>query len=210
MTFLNGNSNDNGGNVAISGGGNHRIIDSSFRNGVSGDRGGNLFLEGSAMVIIEGSTFLDGMATEGGGGLAVEGLSNVEIVMSDFTGNMAPQGAGFYSTAIDPNADGQMIIIEGVTFEANAAEVGGGFLVEMLGQMPSLAILNSVFNDNTANEVAGAGAIVQFLDDLELVLSGNSGSGNMAVSLCPDLLGVFEGQNLPTCIAVDGGVPDGP
>jgi hypothetical protein len=206
VIFLDGVSTVQGGNVGIFGSGNHRIINSSFRNGASTTRGGNLYVSTNGTVTIENSSFLDGTADLGGGGLAVEAASAVTVMNSDFMGNMGPEGGGFYSTKKSPSGAGQMITIMDSSFIGNSAEVGGGFLVTQLGTMPTLSILSTEFTDNTAS-VAGTGAIVEFLDNLMLILKDNTGTGNVADQLCDGFLGVYSNSTEPVCIPTTENFP---
>jgi len=110
----------------------------------------------------------------------------------------------------NPVASGMMITIEGSRFFGNSGAVGGGFMVSLLGIMPSLAIMNTEFSDNSSDFNGAVGAIADFLDNLELDLSGNYGDGNIADApqFCNDFAAV-DNPNVdePTCIDVDEDFP---
>jgi hypothetical protein len=202
VTFLNGASSGSGGNVAVTGGGSISIISSSFRNGVTERSGGNLYVDTSGTVYIESSSFVTGTAGDVGGGLAIERASAVVISSSIFIGNVATEGGGFATTKSSHGRTGQSVTIDRSFFLGNAAEVGGGLLTSELGQLPELVILNTEFSGNTATSAGGAAAIVDFLDNLNLTLTNNDGSGNVGVVLCTDFLtAASQSANSPTCIA---------
>lgn len=194
----------NGGNVAIEADGDHIIRNCEFVNGETDDIGGNLFVMTTGTLTIEGTSFLDGVATLAGGGLAVLDASQVTIRDSEFIGNDSTEGGGLYSSVSDLlTSQSQDLIIENTTFRRNTADLGAGFLVSSLGDLPSLSVLNNVFSDNTANEGGGAGAILVFLEEIDLSLNGNSGSANTGTLVCPDFLAVSSSSNDPVCLAVD-------
>jgi hypothetical protein len=203
VTFLNGASSASGGNVAVTGGGSISIISSSFRNGVTERSGGNLFVRTSGSVLIDGTSFVTGTAGDVGGGLAIEQASAVVIVDSIFIGNVATEGGGFATTYKGSRGrPGQAVTIDGSFFLGNAADVGGGLLASDLGHLPELVIMNTEFSGNTATSAAGAGAIVDFLDNLELTLKNNNGNGNVGVVLCTDFLtAASQSSDSPICIA---------
>jgi hypothetical protein len=213
IEFLNGKSGDvGGGNVRIVGSGNHRIIDSTFRNGQSNTLGGNLYVETDGNLEIRGSSFIDGRAVNGtGGGLAVNYATTVSIANSNFIGNEALDGGGFYSLGEDSvfqRDDGQVLVVTNSAFNANnAARLGGGFVVSSLGDLPSLEILNTEFSQNTAGNAAAAGAIVEFLTNIDLVLSNNFGTGNVDASNLCDGFGTAESSTQPKCLAVNENYP---
>jgi hypothetical protein len=213
IEFLNGKSGDvGGGNVRVVGGGNHRIIDSTFRNGQSNKLGGNLYVETDGNLEIRGSSFIDGRVVNGtGGGLSVNYATSISIANSNFIGNEALDGGGFYSLGEDSifqRGDGQVIVIRNSAFKANsAARLGGGFVVSALGDIPSLEILNTEFSQNTAVSAAAAGAIVEFLTDMDLVLSNNFGTGNVDSSNLCDGFGTAESSTQPVCLSVDENYP---
>jgi hypothetical protein len=211
ITFLDGSSGSfSGGNVGIFGNGNHRILNCSFQNGQTNTLGGNLYVQTDGNVEIRDSSFVAGTSTQGsGGGLAVQNADLVSIFNSQFIGNNAPEGGGFYSSRGALNAQGQQILIRDSVFQTNLARVGGGFLVTALGLLPKLEILNTEFVDNTAENIAGAGAIVDFLDNLNLTLNNNSGSGNTDGSnTCGDITAVASrNSSVPLCIGVNETYP---
>ena len=182
LTFANGISDTNGGNVGIFGGGNNIVVNSAFENGAADRSGGNLFVESAGSIRIENSVFMDGIATESGGGVSIRLASTVTIIGSTFTANAAGEGGALSSSRVDPSSDGQVIFIDDSLFDGNAAEVGGALAVTTLGQNPTLMIMNSVFTDNFANTTAGIGAIIEFLDNLELTLDSNTATGNFGGS----------------------------
>ena len=205
LTFLNGISDTNGGNVGIFGGGSHIVVDSTFQFGAADRSGGNLYVESTGSIRIENSVFSDGIAAVNGGGVSIRQASTVTIIGSTFTANAAGEGGGLSSTRDDPAADGQVILIDDTTFDGNAAEVGGAIAVTSLGQNPTLMIMNSVFTDNFANTTAGIGAIIEFLDNLEFTLEGNTASGNFGGSdpatMCDGFLAVTDvTADVPLCI----------
>lgn len=202
ITFMDGESARNGGNVEIIGAGNHRIIGSSFRNGISDMSGGNLFINTPGTVTVEGSSFIDGTANIGGGGLAVQGASAITVLTSEFMGNMAPQGGAYYSTRGSDVSTGQMITIANSEFIGNSGDIGGALLVSELGDMPTLSILNTEFTENTAMIDAGVGAIGEYLDNLKLVLQNTRGRDNVGGPLCNGFA-IFESMEAePKCIEI--------
>ena len=213
LAFLNGISDTNGGNVGIFGAGNNVVVDSTFENGAAARSGGNLFVESQGGSIrIENSVFVDGVASEDGGGVAIRLASTVNIIGSTFTANAASNGGGLSSSRDDPSADGQIILIDDTAFDGNAAEVGGALAVTVLGQSPKLMVVNSLFTDNFGNTTAGVGAIIEFLDNLELTLEGNTGSGNIGGSnpatRCDGFLTIENvTSDSPLCIQTDENFP---
>ena len=111
-------------------------------------------------------------------------------------------GGGFFSVLQNSSDFGQVIVIDNTDFTANTAAIGGGFFVTQLGTLPRLSILNSDFSGNIGTDAAGAGAVAVGLDDLKLVISGGSGTGNLA-PICPDILGFFQNSTQPFCVAVN-------
>jgi hypothetical protein len=211
ITFLDGSSGTfAGGNVGIFGNGIHRILNCSFQNGQTNTLGGNLYVQTDGTVEIRDSSFIAGTSTQGsGGGLAVQSADNVSIFNSQFIGNNAPEGGGFYSSRGAPNAQGQQIVIRDSVFRTNLARVGGGFIVTALGTLPKLEMINTEFVDNTAEWIAGAGAIADFLDNVDLILSDNFGSGNTdGFNQCGDFTAVgTSNSSVPICIGVDEDYP---
>lgn len=211
LMFMNGFADDNGGNVFISGDGKHRLINSTFSGGFADSHGGNVHIDTDGTVIVESSTFLDGTAGEddgsSGGGLSVVGASGVTIIESTFIGNIAPEGGGFSSRARDAKSKGQVISIENSVFQANAASYGGAFVVVELGVSPSLFVLDSLFEDNTADSAGAISSIDSFLENTELVLENNQGSGNVGVA-CSGFR-AFQSASVsdPICIEVNENFP---
>ena len=205
VTFINGASTSNGGNVAVTGGGSIRIINSSFRNGVTERSGGNLYVRTSGSVSIENSYFATGAASDFGGGVAIASASMVSIIASLFLGNVATDGGGLSLTKDSHGSTGQVALIQDSIFLGNAAEVGGGFWASELGQLPALNILNSEFSGNTASVAAGAGAIVDSLDNLDLTLMSNMGSRNIGAEICEDFIAAD--SDIITCITANETFP---
>ena len=129
-----------GGNVKIVSEGGFATIVDCTFQGGSAVLGGNLFLD-STNARVTGCSFSDGSASSAGGGMFV-----------------SRRHANDY-------------VIEDSEFNNNSAGTGGGLTVStMLGDLPSLSVLNSSFNDN----VGGAAYISHTITRLD----GNSGSGN--------------------------------
>lgn len=204
------NAGGDGGNVFIRGFGDpHRVVGCRFENGQS-QRGGNLYVQTTGTLVVRDSVFVNGSAATIGGGLAVNRSVDVRILRSTFSENSAgEEGGGFYTTRLDQTGNtGQAISIEESSFEANAASVGGGYAISELGAMPELSILNTQFNDNTATELGGAGAFVEFLEGLTISFQSNSGSGNNDKSgTCPDFFVIDGGTGMTMCVAVGENFP---
>jgi len=135
---------------------------------------------------------------------------DVQISRSTFSGNSAgEEGGGFYTTRLDPTGDvGQVISIRESSFEANEANVGGGCAISELGIMPALSILDTKFNDNSAAELGGAGALVKFLEGLTVSFQSNSGSGNNdETGTCSDFFIIQGETGMSMCVAVGDNFP---
>lgn len=202
ITFENGVSDVFfGGNVAIDADGEIVIRNSVLRNGVAPQIGGNAFVQTRGNLLIENSVFANGRAGDAGGALYVLNARSVTVRNSFFTSNSAAGGTGgaFFSVMENATDVGQDIVFENVEFNNNEASIGGAFFVTQLGSLPSLAILNTVFTDNTGTDAAGAGAIADSLDNLSLTVTASTGTRNIA-PVCNDLLGFFDASVQPFCI----------
>jgi hypothetical protein len=209
LTFENGVSDlFFGGNVAIDGTGDHFVVGCNFRNGSATRLGGNLFVQTNGTLTVEDSSFVDGTAGESGGGIYVLNARNVSLHNSTFVRNTATDGTGGGLFTVLENATdyGQNILLEDSTFVANKATIGGGFFVTQLGILPRLAILNSVFDSNVGSDAAGAGAIAESLDNLNLTISGTVGVNNTS-PVCRDILGFFDASVQPLCISASDPYP---
>jgi len=202
LTFLDGQAEVFfGGNVAIDAGGDHFILGCTFQNGSASEIGGNLFVQTTGTLTVLESSFVGGQAGEAGGGLYVLNAQAVTVRNSDFTNNSAPggTGGGFFSVLESASSPGQDITFDGTTFSGNSASIGGGFFVTQLGQLPTLNIINTSFSSNTGKDAAGAGAIAESLDNLQLTLTDSTATGNVA-GVCTDLLGFFDSSTEPVCV----------
>lgn len=128
-----------------------------FRNGESNQFGGNVAVDTSGTLSIVNSTFSGGQAVTSGAGLYVLNARMINVTDSVFENNTVTlqdsTGGGLFSAISDSTADySQQINIQGTTFEANTADLGGGFFVTQLGSLPSVRILESVFDNNTARQ----------------------------------------------------------
>jgi hypothetical protein len=164
--------------------GDHRIIGCEFRNGecdrgFSGDYGGNVFIKTSGSVLLQRSSFINGTGL--GGGVAVWDAPVFSTDQCLFEGN---SGAGVFSGNLDAalRDPGQNITFNNTSFINNEGDYGGGFLASGFGTMPSLAVLNCVFEGNTASVDGGAGSAFPDTNELELRLFNNIGNGNVAVA----------------------------
>jgi hypothetical protein len=61
-----------------------------------------------------------------------------------------------------------------------------------------LDVLNCTFDDNDGRQAAGAAAIAQSLDDMDLRITGTTGRGNVA-PICADFLGFYDNSTEPEC-----------
>ena len=192
IVFLNGiargqgnvqfENNACGGNVVVDGGGDHRIIGCEFHNGTcdpgfGGRYGGNVFIKTSGSVQLQRSSFING--TGFGGGVAVWDAPVFTTDNCLFEGNI---GAGVFSGNLDDalRDPGQKITFNNTSFINNQGDYGGGFLASGFGSMPSLAVLNCVFEGNTATVDGGAGSAVPDRNELDLRLFNNIGNDNVA------------------------------
>lgn len=208
ITFVNGDANGGlGGNVAITGSGVHRIVDSIFRNGEA-ENGGNLGIESNnSQVVIERSSFQGGDASERGGSVYIEGAVDVLVNTVEFSENTASEGGALYSSlGTSLSGVSQTLSITASSFTDNEAILAGGVYVENLGSSPSMSITLTTFNNNSAESIGGAGAIVEFLEDIDLALSGNTGSGNTA-NICNDFVSFQQTSQEPVCIGASDSLP---
>ena len=191
VTYRAGRNEENGGNIFISGPGNHQLTSSTFIGGATNATGGNAYIETDGSVLILSSTFIEGSAASSGGGLMIDGAATVGVILSTFDDNEAPEGAGLFITRGDANLVGQQILMEDSVFSNNNGVVGGGLMVSELGTMPSLAILDSQFIGNfvgpgtssvgpVTGGVAASAMIFDPVSNLNLILTGNTGSSNIA------------------------------
>lgn len=190
-----------GGNVFIDGDGDHYVENCVFRNGTANNLGGNLFVQTRGSITVEGSTFEDGQVEVAGGGMYIFNAEEAVIRGSQFISNNADMtGGGLFSTLQENTTDySQTLTIQNTLFRSNTATVGGGFFVTGLGPDPILNLLNSDFESNSGSDAAGAGAIGDSLDVLDLTVTSSSGSMNTG-PVCPELLGFFDGAALPQCL----------
>jgi hypothetical protein len=205
---MGGTSDANGGNVIITGAGTHRIINTTISGGQASGDGGNVYIETDGTVRVEGSSFVDGTSSQGGG-LAIVGAGGVEIVETAFIGNMASQGGGFFTKVFTEQDAGQLLVIDSSRFIGNSAATGpgGGFLIDVLGQMPSVAILASEFTDNSAKIDGAAGLLVPFLQDTDFTLESNTGSNNVGGPCVGFLAKESPATANFTCLAVTDSYP---
>jgi hypothetical protein len=188
IVFLNGvgrgqgnaqfDGNACGGNVVVDGDGDHRIIGCEFYNGTcnGGGYGGNVFIKTSGSIRLQRSSFING--TGYGGGVAVWDAPVFTTDQCLFEGN---SNAGVFSGNLDAalRNPGQNITFNNTSFINNEGDYGGGFLASGFGTMPSLAVLNCVFEGNKASQGA-AGSAFPDLNELDLRLFNNSGNDNVA------------------------------
>jgi hypothetical protein len=169
-----------GGNVVVDGDGDHRIIGCEFHNGTCGQGfgyGGNIFIKTSGSVRLQQSSFING--TGFGGGVAVWDAPVFSTDHCLFEGNT---GAGVFSGNLDAalRDPGQNITFNNTSFINNEGDYGGGFLASGFGTLPSLAVLNCVFEGNTASVDGGAGSAFPDRNELDLRLFNNTGNDNVA------------------------------
>ena len=125
----------------------------TFENNQSGASGGAGFFLGNGMlnhspneILISNCEFTDNGSAGAGGGFR---LSNhgFTILNSTFEDNTGSFGAGFLSQGTATSTDSVSVVIDGSTFDGNAAGVsGGGFYL----QNQVATITNTTFNDNLA------------------------------------------------------------
>jgi len=170
-----------------------------------------VYIRSTGEILITGSSFIDGRATTLGGGLRLDGATQLTLDGSlrygpnVFRGNTAgTDGGGFYTTREVQAADkGQVITIQDTVFDMNSANRGGGFAVSVLGNLPSLTVLQTEFTNNAATDSGGAMALVAEIPGLTVSLENNTGSGNTAgPELCPDYL-IYSAAGQLGCVAVD-------
>jgi hypothetical protein len=171
-----------GGNVVVDGNGDHRIIGCEFRNGscdrgFGGSYGGNVFIKTSGSVSLKRSSFINGTGI--GGGVAVWDAPVFSTDHCLFEGN---SGAGVFSGNLDAEVrePGQSITFDSTSFINNEGDYGGGFLASGFGTMPSLLVVNCVFEGNTASVDGGAGSVFPDKDEVYLRLFNNTGNDNVA------------------------------
>lgn len=211
VEVLTGNTRDanaGGGNLCLLGEGNH-LISNCFFGGAYGERpldddpsffyrgiGGNVFIRTSGKVTIQQSTFERGIAQLGGGAA----IDATHLVVEDtmFRGNLNTGLFSYLAWELRGNPItrlSQTIELRRTTFFLNRGDYGGGFLATALGSLPSLSIVDCIFEKNEASGNGGAGAV--FPDEgvfASLQLMGNTGEDNYvstATSLqdtCSDLL----------------------
>ena len=173
---------EDGGNVAIVGRGDHRIVDCVFSDGFSDQFGGNLFVKNADRCHISGSTFQFGNANYGGGA-AFEDTVLVNIEDTVFDNNTGQDGGGGVFVSLAEltvcTSVRQVTSFSRVVFAANFADYGAGFLESSIGTMPRLIVEDSLFFLNEANQLGGAGAVFQYNDDLIVRLSNNEGLDNI-------------------------------
>ena len=181
ISFFDGVSDTDGGNVAITGGGEHKIIRCEFHDGRSTLNGGNLFVSDSSRVSIERSSFLRGDAAFGGGGVAVRDVVDFTTQDCVFEKNSATDGGGVIvsSAKLEP-AMLQSVAITGAIFAENNAEVGGGLLLTNIWEGSEFILEQSSFFGNFASSEGPVGAIYHYSDDIEFSMAKNFGVGNLA------------------------------
>ena len=135
--------------------------------------GGGLFNWDTTSVI--NSTFSNNQTTgNGGGGIYNQG-SMLTVTGSEFSGNTADFGGGI--ATVDYAA-----IVSNSVFSANTALLasgGGGIYAQ--GSRTTLAITNSIFDGNLANNVNGSGGgLTVSADILTATVTGSTFSGNSA------------------------------
>lgn len=215
ISFLNGNSGSvGGGNVRLVGSGDHQLNDCRLVDGTTDRFGGNLYVDAglSGSISLFNSSFSNGSANRAGGGVFVEKSGVVTVSNSHFTNNHAESVGGLY-TGTSTNYDPQDVLIESSSFTGNTANrLAAGFYMGFttaLGDLSTLSILNTSFDDNIVIDAdqwsyssGGAGTIgaQESLKSVDVVLSGNSGSGNSAV--CDGFLIRMPGSETD-CVAVD-------
>lgn len=189
------------------------IINSTFIGGI----GGNLLagaykdkIYNNATVQIKGSKFI---GAEGKGGAVVAASGSVNVTDCQFENNKeGADGGGLSVVSGGPLPS----MIEENTFISNEGIVAGGLSVPTyIGSLPSLYVLNNVFEDNIASvptsgsRTWGGGAVYVNVPSWvnEVTLSGNQGSGNSnanGASTCGDIsLRLPTDSNNPICAVVD-------
>ncbi|KAL3917645.1 MAG: hypothetical protein SGILL_004617, partial [Bacillariaceae sp.] len=161
--------NGGGANFQYSGAGPLNVIDSELRDGSCGSEGGNLYAEAR-----NGDVYLKGSRFDGGdgwlvGGALVYDARDTYVIDCEFL-NSRGSGLGRYL------GSGRSLNVNSSKFVNNVAEYGGMF-VSHFGDMPKIAVWNTIFEDNTGSEVGGAfsytgGPLSRF------EWTGNAGQGN--------------------------------
>ena len=218
-TFVGGNATD-GGNLHV------RATGSPFWSGVHSDNavtivnstfvggiGGNLDVSATksdgkgASVQISGSEFIDSV---GKGGAIVSATGSANITNCRFEANKGGQyGGGLTVVAGGPLPS----VIQENIFTSNEGEEAGGLSVPTwMGSLPSLHVLNNVFEDNAAiipywsgKEWSGGAAYIAEGIIKEALVSGNQGSGNSNDNgPCADISLRLRGDiNNPICVSTD-------
>ncbi|MFK7960383.1 MAG: choice-of-anchor Q domain-containing protein [Phycisphaerales bacterium] len=148
------------------------IIDTEFRSNVASASGGAIYVNIIGELDLSGSVFVANTAVGGdGGGVRSQ---NGTLVLNDavFTGNQAMgRGGGFYgaNTRMEFNA---------CTFEANAADSGGGIYANTSVTARS-AIANSLFIRNEA-PATGGGMFLRVPTDVTACTFVGNVSGNIS------------------------------
>jgi len=182
ITFQNGLSSRNGGNLALDAPGHHSIRNCLFSGGQTSFMfGGNVHVANSDSISISDSRFEIGTSPLGGSGVAFENTWSIDIRNSKFQNNYG-QGAGggvlVYHTFDSPLVDAtmQQLHIENSVFEENSAEIGGGLAIQDVDSI-NMTVLQSVFTFNVASFVGGALSVTGSNSTIAR-LRGNSGEGN--------------------------------
>ncbi len=127
--------------------------------GNSAAEGGGFWNGGGGALRVMGTTF-DGNtaigtdASQGGGALYNEGAGNLNVSSADFVDNTATSGSGSGGAILNTET-GTVLIVNGATFDSNAANRAGG-AIENAGAQQA-RITDSDFDDNEATGSTGAG-----------------------------------------------------
>jgi len=202
VIFVNGTGAKEGGNVAIDASGNHRILGCEFHNGESPGHtyGGNLAVKNAENLVMKDCLFVNGTAGSSGGGAHLDAKKWTMDVCT-FRDNNAGDGGGLHTW------DAEEISIKNSVFESNSGWNGAGFFASGLGSLRSLEMLGCTFNNNVAGFMGGAAQMnLASLHEIDLTLSGNSGTGNAAMEkgACPELGFAYREQPYDnTCVGLE-------
>ncbi len=183
VTIADGNG-DGGAGLFAAGRYSITIENTVFANNHSSGTGGGAWIDlyvpdgEGTQADLRNVDFTDNSAAEYGGGLFLGGYEDTDITGAVFSGNEADWGGGLYSLSeqavvtvsdaiFDSNtamlggsggaisADGTSVVVEGVLFTQNVADVDGGAIST---RDTNLTVVNSTFYQNITHQTTG-GAI---------------------------------------------------
>jgi len=134
--------------------------------------GGGLYVRNNTVANIDSCLFTDNEATNGGGGMYITG-SGITLLNCDFVGNESVSGSG-QGGGIMLDSAGSCDILA-CTFEDNSANRGGGVFISNM--IANLAVTNSLFANNIANESGSAIYNTVSLSSLAITNSTFGGNG---------------------------------